>query len=240
MTEDEAHDFIAEMRLAFPASKPVATIDEEVALWIRDFGNVAPEEMAKAVTVAIDQSRYYPTLKEMRKRLERLGAASLPREGCRCDGVGYYEAAPRQWIPCPSCLPAGFQRWSEGHWGADHWCEQCATVRRGDGPIQVVDERKLTQRPVGATLERDQNLLRLRAIRQVTREIAEAGQDPRRYRRMSRAQIDKHWEDRLNELIAAGVADDPEAEIPPPVLTLVPDLFEALSPDVDEDGCEIL
>lgn len=210
MTEAEARLFIEELRLAFPASKPQADTETEAALWVRDFGNVDALAMTKAVTDAIDASRYYPTLKEMRKRLERVGAAGLPKEGCRCeDGVGYYEAAPRQWIPCPACLPSTNRRWSEGHFAPGHWCEECARVTRGDGPVQIFNDH---QRPIDRQrkLTVEENLDRLKIMQKLIKEVAVAkASDPGRYKRMSRAEIDKHWEDRFNALMQEGSEVDP-------------------------------
>jgi len=232
VTEAEVRLFIEELRLGFPASKPQGDLDSEVALWMRDFGHVEPGEMAKAITEALDGSRYYPTLKEMRKRLERIGAVGLQREGCRCDGIGYYEAAPRQWIPCPACLPAAFRRWSEGHWAKDHWCEQCASVRRGDGPIQPVDERGLVEKPAGRKLTVDENLDRLKIMQQLVKEVAATrAADPKRYQRMTRSEIDKHWENRFNELMQG------DSDVDPDVIAL----FNAdPGVPVDADGFEVL
>jgi len=232
MTEAEARLFIEELRLAFPASKPQGDIDSEVALWIRDFGNVDATDMAKAVIETTNASRYYPTLKEMRKRLERIGSLGLPREGCRCDGTGYYEAAPRQWIPCPACLPSTNRRWSEGHFAPGHWCEECARATRGDGPIQPVDERKLVKKPEGRKLTVEENLDRLKIMQQLVKEIAIArAADPHRYQRLTRAEIDAHWEKRYNELVQGESTVDPE----------IVALFNAdPGVPVDADGFEVL
>ena len=32
--------------------------------------------------------------------------------------------------PCPACRPEAYERWSEGHYGPNHWCEDCEELRR--------------------------------------------------------------------------------------------------------------
>lgn len=232
MNEEQCRSVLVELGNAFPKSKPLGTIDDQVALWMRHYRPIDIDDMIKAVMRIIDREQYFPTIREFGVALQAVTNKALPSDACQCDGIGYYEVTKGQWIPCPACLPGTNRRWAEGHFAPGHWCEECARAVRGEGVPQVVDERSLATKPQGRKLTVEENLDRLKVMRQITREIAEARNDPGRYKRMSRAEINKHWEDRFNALMQGDTEVDPE----------VVALFNADpgAPQVDSDGVEIL
>lgn len=207
MNPAECRRVLVELNNAFPATRNLGSMDDQVALWMQKFGPISIEDMSAAVLRWIDTSTTMPTVRQFRVALEAGLETSLPDADCMCDGTGYYEAAPRQWIPCPACLPSTSRRWSEGHYAPGHWCDECARVTRNEGPSQIVDERKLVQRPNGRKLTREENLDRLRIVQQVVAEMKAA---PKWNTGMTRAEIDKHWEDRFNTLMQGDSDVDPE------------------------------
>jgi hypothetical protein len=229
MNEEQCRSVLVELGSAFPKSKPLGTMEDQIGLWMRHFRPVDMDDMIKAVLRLIDRETFFPTIKEFGKYLQMVTDKPLPTSECQCDGLGYYEVTKGQWIPCPGCLPVTNRRWAEGHFAKGHWCEECSRSARGDGQAQTFDEhQRAPNRERKLTVE--ENLDRLRIMQQLVKEIAVArAADPGRYKRLSRAQIDKHWEDRFNALMQEGSEVDP----------VVVELFNA-DPGVLPDGEEIL
>lgn len=232
MNESQCREVLVELGSAFPKSKPLGSIDDQVKLWMRHFRGVSIDDMIKTVENWVASGSFFPTIKEFQKHLKAIADVESSDAICHCDGTGYYEVAPRQWIPCPSCLPSTNRRWSEGHFAPGHWCEECARATRGDGPLQPVDERSLVQRPQGRKLTREENLDRLAIMQQLAKEVASMrAADPGRYKRLSRAEIDRYWENRYNELIQGNSTVD----------ATVLEMFNAdPGVPVDDEGFEVL
>lgn len=232
MNEEQCRSVLVELGNAFPKSRPLGTMDDQVGLWLRHYRPIPIDDMIKAVMRIVDRETYFPTIKEFGVALQAVTDAPLPTGACQCDGIGYYEVTRGNWIPCPACLPGTNRRWTEGHFAPGHWCEECSRASRGEGATQSVDERGLVQRPTGRKLTVEENLDRLKIMQQLVREIAQArAADPGRYKRLTRAEINAHWENRFNQLVQGESTVDAE----------VIELFNAdPGVPVDADGIEIL
>lgn len=257
MDEGQCREVLVELGSAFPKSKPLGTIDDQVKLWMRHFRGVSIDDMILTVADWTSTQSFFPTIKEWQKHLKVIAEVESSDAICQCDGIGYYEVAARQWVPCPACLPATNQRWAGGHFAPGHWCEECSKTARGEGAIQRVDERGLVARPSGRKLTKEENLERLAAVRKIVGEIDDARKaDPHRHQRLTRGEIDRHWENRFNEIIQGDSDVDPAViqlfneeahfvEIPdtgpgvaaPP---LVMDVREPSDHGTDDEGFEIL
>lgn len=246
MNEEQCRGVLIELGSAFPKTKPLGTMEEQVTLWMRHFRHVDIEEMIPTVMRIVDREQFFPTIKEFARTLSSITDRPLDGAECMCDGIGYYEATKGQWIPCPGCLPETHRRWADGHFEPGHWCDECAKVAKGEGRRQEVDERRLVERPTGRKLSKEENLDRLQIVQEVVAEIAAVRKaDPGRDKRLTPAEKQRFWEQRFNDKIA-GTAKPLEAE---PALLLLPDLAAAgdglvWSNEpitlVDEDGIEIL
>lgn len=212
MNESQCREVLVELGSAFPKSKPLGTMDDQIKLWMRYFRPVHIDDMIKAVTWYTEREQYFPTIREFTVALTNAADIEAPTEMCRCDGPGWYEPVKgKGMIPCPACLPETHRRWADGHMEPGHWCDDCARNARGEGKRQEVDPRNLVERPNGRTLSKEENQERLRCLQIVLTEQQEANKrDPKRHQRLSAAEKQKIWDDRLNELIAGGGQQDAE------------------------------
>ena len=120
MNEEQCRSVLVELGSAFPKSKPLGTMEDQIGLWMRHFRPIDIDDMIKAVMRIVDRESYFPTIKEFGQALQAVTDRPLPTTQCQCDGIGYYEVTHGQWIPCPSCLPGTNRRWSEGHFAKGH------------------------------------------------------------------------------------------------------------------------
>ena len=255
MNETQCREVLVELGSAFPKSKPLGTMEDQVRLWMRYFRPVSIDDMIKATAWFIERNQFFPTIKEFTTALTNAAGVEAPSDQCQCDGPGWYEPSKGAGlIPCPACLPETHRRWAEGHFAPGHWCDECAKNARGEGRRQEVDDRKLVERPNGRPLSKEENQERLRCLQILLDEQQEANKrDPRRHQKLTPAEKQRHWEARLNQLIAGEEA--PEAEVVPirpafvfddsvgedePVLTTSTLPATVGTVEVDEDGFEIL
>ena len=248
MNEEQCRGILIEMGNAFPKSKPLGTIDEQATLWMRHFRHVDVEDMIDTVMRIVDREQFFPTIKEFARTLSALTDRPLDGAECMCDGTGYYEATKGNWIPCPGCLPETNRRWAEGHFAPGHWCEECAKVTRGEGRKQDTDERRLTARPNGRVLSKEEQQDRLRIVQEVMAEIAQARKNPKHDKLMPPGEKQSFWEERFNSKIRG---DNEPLRLPYEtfVSPVIHDAAQVIRPhlvldesdaSVDEDGFEPL